>query len=293
MSDTVASTEKKKWSKKKKILVIVFSVLLALIVLVVCGGLIALHEYCKVADYTISSVEDAQGVDLIAHRGFRGIAPENTLPAFEEAGKAGYYGAECDTYRTKDGVWIITHDVNTYRMMDKTANVEKKTYEELLEFTTDNGVNIDKYPDLKICTLEEYLNTCVKYNMKAVIELKGKNNTEHYDEIMSLIDKTGADAMFISFHFENLQKIRELDKDVTVWYLVHTIDDESIEQAKSLGGSCGIDFDGNKEKNTDELIKKCVDSGLEVGAWTIDNVETMERLTGLGVTAITTDCITY
>ena len=39
-------------------------------------------------------------------------------------------------------------------------------------------VNIDQYPNLKICTLEDYLKTCVQYNMTAVIELKGKNNTE-------------------------------------------------------------------------------------------------------------------
>ena len=66
-------------------------------------------------------------------------------------------------------------DSHTYRMMDQHAFVEKKTYNELLSYNTDNGVNIDQYPNLKICTLEDYLKTCVQYNMTAVIELKGKN----------------------------------------------------------------------------------------------------------------------
>ena len=48
---------------------------------------------------------------------------QNMLPAFEEAGKAGFTGAECDTYRTKDGVWVISHDSHTYRMMDQHAFV--------------------------------------------------------------------------------------------------------------------------------------------------------------------------
>lgn len=85
---------------------------------------------------------------------------ENTTASFTEAGKHGYWGAECDVYRTKDGVWIISHDSHTYRMMDKSAFIEKKTYEELMDMNVDNGVNIDKYEDLKICSLEEYLDIC-------------------------------------------------------------------------------------------------------------------------------------
>ncbi len=191
MSKTAVKKEKKKWSTGKKVAVILCSVLLALILIVVSGGLIYLHNYCQVKDYTVTAMGN-HDVTLIAHRGFRAVAPENTLPAFEEAGKAGFTGAECDTYRTKDGVWVISHDSHTYRMMDQHAFVEKKTYDELLTYNTDNGVNIDQYPNLKICTLEDYLKTCVQYNMTAVIELKGKNNTEHYDEIMKLVADTGA-----------------------------------------------------------------------------------------------------
>ncbi len=292
MSETAVKKEKKKWSTGKKVAVILCSVLLALILIVVSGGLIYLHNYCQVKDYTVTAMGN-HDVTLIAHRGFRAVAPENTLPAFEEAGKAGFTGAECDTYRTKDGVWVISHDNHTYRMMDQHAFVEKKTYDELLTYNTDNGVNIDQYPNLKICTLEDYLKTCVKYNMTAVIELKGKNNTEHYDEIMKLVADTGAKPLFISFHLENLQQIRKLSQDVPVWYLVQKIDDQAIADAKALGGECGIDFNGNKDENTKEVVQKCLDAGLEVGAWTIDDMDTLQSLKDKGVTYITTDSITY
>lgn len=125
MSETAVKKEKKKWSTGKKVAVILCSVLLALILIVVSGGLIYLHNYCQVKDYTVTAMGN-HDVTLIAHRGFRAVAPENTLPAFEEAGKAGFTGAECDTYRTKDGVWVISHDSHTYRMMDQHAFVEKK-----------------------------------------------------------------------------------------------------------------------------------------------------------------------
>lgn len=279
----------KKWSKKKKLAVILLSCLAALIVLIVIAGTVALNMYCKTADYEVLSTD--KQVTLVAHRGMRSVAPENTVPSFEEAGKHGYWGAECDIYRTADGVWVVSHDINTYRMMDKGTFIEKKTYDELMTLTVANGVNADSYPDLKLCSFEEYLEICKAYGMTAVIELKGKNNTEHYDEVIGLVDKYGVDAVYISFHFENMQKIRALT-DSPLYFLTQKISDEDIELAKSLDG-CGIDFNGAKEENFEKgMIKKCIDEGLEVGAWTINDPALLDRLYAEGVTLITTDCIT-
>lgn len=290
MSETAVKATKKKWSKKKKIAVIVLSVLLALVILVVIAGCIALNMYCKTADYDIVSTD--KQVTLVAHRGFRGIAPENTAPAFEEAGKNAFWGAECDIYRTADGVWVVSHDSHTYRMMDKSAFVEKKTYDELMQMTVDNGVNIENYPDLKICSFEDYLKICKDYGMTAVIELKGKNNTEHYDEIVSLVNQYGVNAVYISFQYENLLKLREVT-DAKLYYLVQEITDEDIELARSID-NCGIDFNGNKEENFENgSIQRCIDAGLDLGAWTIDDTAVLDKLYENGVTLITTDAITY
>lgn len=285
MSETV----KKAWSKKKKIVVITLSIFLVLIVLIVIAGVCALNWYCKTADYELLKTQ--QQVTLVAHRGYRAVAPENTTAAFEEAGKAGFWGAECDIYRTADGVWIVSHDTNSYRMMDKTVNIEKKNYDELMTHKVDNGSNIENYPDLSYCSLEDYLKICKEYNMVAVIELKGKNNTEHYDEIIDLVNQYGVEAVYISFHFENMQKIRALT-DAPVYFLTSEISDEDIELAKSLE-NCGIDFDGRKEENFEKgMIKKCIDEGLAVGAWTIDDTALLDKLVENGVTLITTDNIT-
>lgn len=287
MSEAVK--ERKKWSKKKKIAFITLSVLLTLIVLVIIAGVCVLNWYCKTPDYELLKTQ--QQVTLVAHRGYRAVAPENTAPAFEEAGKAGFWGAECDVYRTADGIWVVSHDTNTYRMMNKTASVEKKTYDELMEMTVDNGSNIENYPDLKFCSLEDYLSICKQYNMVAVIELKGENNTEHYDEIINLVNEYDVKTVYISFHFENLEKIRELSNS-NVYYLVQEIEDEDIELAKSLS-NCGIDFNGAKEKNFESgMIQKCIDEGISLGAWTIDDIELLDKLAENGVTLITTDNIT-
>jgi glycerophosphoryl diester phosphodiesterase len=48
--------------------------------------------------------------DLQGHRGTRGNAPENTLPAFERALEIGVNTLELDVGITSDGVVVIAHD---------------------------------------------------------------------------------------------------------------------------------------------------------------------------------------
>jgi glycerophosphoryl diester phosphodiesterase len=48
--------------------------------------------------------------DLQGHRGARGLAPENTLPAFERGLDLGVRTLELDVAITRDGVVVISHD---------------------------------------------------------------------------------------------------------------------------------------------------------------------------------------
>jgi glycerophosphoryl diester phosphodiesterase len=49
--------------------------------------------------------------DLQGHRGARGLAPENTLPAFAKGLESGVTTLELDTGITRDGVVVISHEV--------------------------------------------------------------------------------------------------------------------------------------------------------------------------------------
>ena len=52
----------------------------------------------------------AHAFDLQGHRGARGIAPENTLPAFAVALTLGVTTLELDTGVSKDGVVVVSHE---------------------------------------------------------------------------------------------------------------------------------------------------------------------------------------
>ena len=108
----------------------------------------------------------------VAHRGLSLHAPENTIPAFELAGKSGFWGIECDTYCTTNGRWIVHHDRTVDRMTNGTGRTKDFSYEEIRKLHIVAGNGIDAYSNLQIPTLEEVLSVCLSYGMHAFIEIE-------------------------------------------------------------------------------------------------------------------------
>ncbi len=64
----------------------------------------------------------AAAFDLQGHRGARGLAPENTLPAFERALAIGVSTLELDIGVTADGVVVVSHDPALSPMITRDAS---------------------------------------------------------------------------------------------------------------------------------------------------------------------------
>ena len=72
--------------------------------------------------------------DLQGHRGARGLAPENTWPAFEKALEYKMTTLELDTVLTKDGVQVVHHDAETNPaicLQQDSSPIEKKKISEI------------------------------------------------------------------------------------------------------------------------------------------------------------------
>ena len=63
-----------------------------------------------VAALLLFTVSNARAFDLQAHRGGRGLRPENTLVSFENAIRMGVTTLELDIAITADGIAVISHD---------------------------------------------------------------------------------------------------------------------------------------------------------------------------------------
>ncbi len=84
-----------------------------------------IRQFCTIITYSLilfsfvdcATVEKSErqraDLDLQGHRGARGLKPENTWPAFEEAIKFKMTTLELDTVLTKDKRVVIHHDSET------------------------------------------------------------------------------------------------------------------------------------------------------------------------------------
>ncbi len=297
MSEKIEGTKNPILKNKRKLIICgIIVAVIALIASVIC---VHIHNYRHIDEMKTETLQFSdyvgnEDIKLIAHRGYRAIAPENTLPAYQMAGQAGFWGAECDVYRTKDGVWVLHHDPTTFRLMNKSKKIEKTDYQDIKKLYYENGSRIDSYPELRICTLEEYLDACKQFNTTPVIELKGKNNTDHYNEIVDAVKKYELKPIFISFEKEALEAMRKLT-DSKMFLLTEKISDSVIKDAKSIG-DCGVEFDAAEEKNfanKNALIKKAQKEGLETAAWNVNSYDMVGKLLKLNTYYMTTDTITY
>lgn len=254
------------------------------------GEILRKKKIGVVSASTSKIIKKEDPVHITAHRGFSGVAPENTLPAFEKACKEAYYAIECDVHLTKDGQWIICHNSTIDKTCNGEGNISDYTLEELRNFKVTYGHGIEEYPNLQLPTLDEYLDLCQKHNKVPEIEIKrdGYYDTKLTDIIEKLKDKNLLDkAIIISFDINKLIKLQEYSPDTEYWYLVETIDNEGIKNAKKHGFAYAV-CASNKKRD----FKKAIQAGLKVCVWTVDRLPRMEQLYNLGIRYITSNFIT-
>lgn len=251
-------------------------------------------------DY-IFLLESKSGGDLIfknttkgplysAHSGVSRIAPENTIPAFELAGKLGYKLTEADVRVTADGKFVILHDDTLERMTGSTGKVQDKTLEEIKALNIIGGNRINEYTGTKIPTLEEFLQTCGKWNMTPIIELKQINNDNDFITFTSILEQAGflQNCAVISFSRYYLEKIREISNKVYVGLILSTITNDDLEFAKKLKNSF---IHAEYTAATSTNIKLAHAQGLKITTWTVNELKKVDKLIEDGIDSITTDIL--
>lgn len=233
----------------------------------------------------------AENVNLIAHRGFAAVAPENSEAAFIEAGKSGFFAAECDIQLTKDNIWIVNHNVTVDKMTDGKGKIRDMTYEEISRFNIDSGYHIKKYPNQKLITLERYLEICNDYKIIPQIEIK-EGNYDCLDKVLSFLDKYEGmrdSAIIISFDGVILEKVRNLDKNIQLWYLTNVIEDKTLRLAELNNYTIAF----NCNKYDENMLKKAQERNIKLAAWTVDSIKIYEELYNLGIRNFTTNRFKY
>jgi glycerophosphoryl diester phosphodiesterase len=129
-------------------------------------------------------------VFVAAHRGDWRNAPENSLPAIENAIKMGVDIVELDVQRTKDGQFILMHDATLDRTTTGKGKIADWTLDSIQTLRLKNGCAIKTKE--KVPTLEEAL-----LLMKGRILVNLDKADRYFDEVYALLGKTGTTKQII------------------------------------------------------------------------------------------------
>ena len=220
---------------------------------------------------------------MIAHRGYSSKYPGNTEPAFLGAVKNGSGGIETDVRVTADGIFVCNHNDDVVYKDGTSLIVAEATLAELTSKPIKNDKNKD---DTYICTFERYLEICRDNNLICFIELKG----EYTDEQINGVFTMAADIYDLkmcqlqSFEFENLVKAHEAFPDLQIML---TYGREFGDYTPCI--EHGFDIDADYKTVTKKMVKDFHDKGLKVGAWTANDIFSLNYCRALGVDYIESD----
>ena len=244
------------------------------------------QELISLSENGIGTAEDP--VFLTAHRGVWAEAPENSLPAYQKAVEYGYYTAECDIQLTKDNEWVLNHNSDTGSLFCEIGEISEYTLAELKTFSYKTGANFWEYEDLRICTLDEYLDVFIGSSTRPQIEIKA-DNTDMLYKVVDAVKARGMEeqAIIISFDFEQLKFIDAMNSGIELWYLCGEITPEIISTVQTLNSECWLspDFSDNDAAS----IQLAIDAGIGCSFWTVNELQDAKMLYDMGVRYIETD----
>ncbi len=226
---------------------------------------------------------------MVAHRGVSGLEKENTCAAFVAAGNRSHYGIETDVHRTVDGKYVCFHDDTTGRVAIDNMVIEESTFDTLRNLLLTDIDGVKGRTDLRIPTLQEYIQICKKYGKTAVLELKNHFPEEDIQNILKVIRKEGylKNVIFISFDLENMLTIRRLLPKQRAQFLTCEYSEELVETLVKEQ----LDLDILHTQLTKENIEYMHSRGIVVNCWTVDDPARAADLVSWGIDFITSNIL--
>ena len=240
---------------------------------------------------------------VIAHRGGRGLWPENSLFAFERASALGVDMLEMDLQLSSDGELVVMHDTSLERTTNGEGAVAAYSLDQLqaldagYRWTADGG---ESYPyrgqGIRIPSFAEVLERLP--NMPKVIEIKVPDVGMEAQLCAVLSTNDQRERVIVgSFHERSLQLFREQCPGVATaagptsvrmlvalnWLGLGRLLSPSYQALQIPEQHSGLRI------ASAALLKTAQARGLNVQLWTINEQPAMRRLLDLGAQGLITD----
>jgi glycerophosphoryl diester phosphodiesterase len=226
---------------------------------------------------------------VIAHRGDKKNAPENTLAAFKLAAEKGADAIELDVQLSADGKVIVFHDPVVDRTTNGTGRVSTFSLDALRTLDAGSWFS-EQFHGEKVPTLGEVFETVGK-SLYLNIELKNyaTPNDNLVAKVVESVKRHGMQdrTLFSSFLPHNLRKARLLLPEVPRGLL--TIRGTWGRWGRAFGWRGDyFALHPNIIDVHSGLIERVHAKGKRANVWTVTTEDEMKRMVGLGVDAIIT-----
>lgn len=231
----------------------------------------------------IGDVRLEDDVQITAHRGASGDAPENTMASVRRAIADGADWVEIDVQETRDGVVIVAHDSDLKKVSGVDTKIWEATAEEL------RSIDIGSYfgPEFsgeRVPLLTEVLEEC-RGKVGVNIELKYYGHNQSLEQrVVDIVEAAGMreHIVVMSLKAEGIAKIKQLRPNWTVGLL-------TAVAAGDLSRANADFLAVNAKIATPSFIQSAHRRGKQVYTWTVNDRNLMSIMISRGADNLITD----
>lgn len=214
----------------------------------------------------------------VAHRGFSGKAPENTLAAVRMALALPYVRwMEIDVQLTGDGVPVVIHDFTLDRTTNGHGKVMNMDFEPMRRLDAGSWKG-RAFRGEKVPSLEEVLElACGKLKLNIELKTSGGMYPGLEKTVLDVISSKGMrdDVVLTSFDAGALQQVKALDSRFRTGLIFDSRTGDPVRRVKELDCSfLSISF----TRINPGLAGLLSEHGVKTMAWTVDKAKEMRRL---------------
>ena len=234
---------------------------------------------------------ESNGLNVVLHRGYSAVAPENTVYSFREGIRRGFKEMETDIWFTSDNVPVICHDSTIDRTSNGTGTIANMTLAELKQFDFGSWKN-SMYAGAKILTLEELLIDAKKYGYRLQLEPKESWTTSQAQIIVDIVKKYNMEkcVSFGGFNGYSLQYVHNLCDSIDLKRSVTEITTDTINATLALkSDNNNVTMIISASNVTDDMLSLAKDNNISVHVYFANNISTYEGYVSKYIAETTTD----
>jgi glycerophosphoryl diester phosphodiesterase len=253
----------------------------------------------------VSAPPDHPRIEVQGHRGARAMFPENTIPAFEYAIRAGADLLEMDLAVTRDNVLVVSHDPTLHppicRGPRDQAVIRELTLAEVREWDCGATANPafpkqTAVPGTRVPTLDQVLDLAATGRVGFNIEIKSDPKHPEYTPapaefarmVLDKIRRHGLEKRVVvqSFDFRTLVAMHAIAPDIRLAALTDSDQRDFAAIAKEADARI---VSPHFRLVTRDKVAAAHAAGLKVIPWTANTPEQWAPLNDAGVDGIITD----